>query len=45
MPPTSGHLGVLRGLLTLAYAGAFENAELKTMARKSFGGPFIPRRV
>lgn len=44
MPPTSGHFGVLRGLLTLPYARAFENAETKTAARKIFAGPFIPQK-
>jgi|GEM_PF-4384506 len=44
MPPTSGHRGVLRGFLTLAYVKAFENAEPKTATRKILAGPFIPRR-
>jgi len=43
MAPTSGHRGVLRGFLTLAYVKAFENAEPKTATRKILAGPFIPR--
>lgn len=44
MPPTSGHFGVLREMLTVTNARAFENAETKTVAMKILAGPFIRRQ-